>query len=100
MRHVDSSPSIPPRFVAFARRYHPSTCSFAPSGRQVLRPRRSGLGERAVTPPTRRSLRAPCDGLRRRGLPGSRETPRQTQRPCHWRSRWTPYAEVAASTAV
>ena len=27
MRHSDSSPSIPPRFVAFARRYHPSTCS-------------------------------------------------------------------------
>ena len=26
MRHADSSPSIPPRFVAFARRYHPSTC--------------------------------------------------------------------------
>ena len=26
MRHSDSSPSIPPRFVAFARRYHPSTC--------------------------------------------------------------------------
>ena len=26
MRHVDSSPPIPPRFVAFARRYHPSTC--------------------------------------------------------------------------
>ena len=25
MRHSDSSPSIPPRFVAFARRYHPST---------------------------------------------------------------------------
>ena len=23
MRHADSSPSIPPRFVAFARRYHP-----------------------------------------------------------------------------
>ena len=31
MRHSDSSPSIPPRFVAFARRYHPSTCGFAPS---------------------------------------------------------------------
>ena len=29
--HSDSSPSIPPRFVAFARRYHPSTCGFAPS---------------------------------------------------------------------
>ena len=27
LRHSDSSPSIPPRFVAFARRYHPSTCS-------------------------------------------------------------------------
>ena len=26
MRHADSSPPIPPRFVAFARRYHPSTC--------------------------------------------------------------------------
>ena len=26
MRHSDSSPPIPPRFVAFARRYHPSTC--------------------------------------------------------------------------
>ena len=26
MRHADSSPPIPPRVVAFARRYHPSTC--------------------------------------------------------------------------
>ena len=26
LRHSDSSPPIPPRFVAFARRYHPSTC--------------------------------------------------------------------------
>ena len=26
MRHSDSSPPIPPRFVAFARRYHPSIC--------------------------------------------------------------------------
>ena len=26
MRRSDSSPPIPPRFVAFARRYHPSTC--------------------------------------------------------------------------
>ena len=26
MRHADSSPPIPPRFVACARRYHPSTC--------------------------------------------------------------------------
>ena len=26
MRHSDSSPPIPPRFVAFARRYPPSTC--------------------------------------------------------------------------
>ena len=26
LRHADSSPPIPPRFVAFARRYHPSTC--------------------------------------------------------------------------
>ena len=26
MRHSDASPPIPPRFVAFARRYHPSTC--------------------------------------------------------------------------
>ena len=31
LRHADSSPSIPPRFVACARRYHPSTCGFAPS---------------------------------------------------------------------
>ena len=26
LRHADSSPPIPPRFVACARRYHPSTC--------------------------------------------------------------------------
>ena len=26
MKHSYSSPPIPPRFVAFARRYHPSTC--------------------------------------------------------------------------
>ena len=26
LRHADSSPPIPPRFVAFAQRYHPSTC--------------------------------------------------------------------------
>ncbi len=26
MRRSDSSPPLPPRFVAFARRYHPSTC--------------------------------------------------------------------------
>ena len=40
MRHSDSSPSIPPRFVACARRYHPSTCGFARCFRhQLLLPR-------------------------------------------------------------
>ena len=66
MRHSDSSPSIPPRFVAFARRYHPSTCGFAPSD---ARCDVHGLGLGEPVPAPRRSLR-----WRRRGLPGSRET--------------------------
>ena len=66
MRHSDSSPSIPPRFVAFAWRYHPSTCSFAPSDAKCYV---HGLGLGEPVPAPRRSLR-----WRRRGLPGSRET--------------------------
>ena len=66
MRHADSSPSIPPRFVAFARRYHPSTCGFAPSDARCCV---HGLGRGEPVPAPRRSLR-----WRRRGLPGSRET--------------------------
>ena len=66
MRHSDSSPSIPPRFVAFARRYHPSTCGFAPSDARCCV---HGLGLGEPVPAPRRSLR-----WRRRGLPGSRET--------------------------
>ena len=66
MRHSDSSPSIPPRFVAFVRRYHPSTCGFAPSDARCCV---HGLGLGEPVPAPRRSLR-----WRRRGLPGSRET--------------------------
>ena len=66
MRHSDSSPSIPPRFVAFARRYHPSTCGFAPSDARCCV---HGLGRGEPVPAPRRSVR-----WRRRGLPGSRET--------------------------
>ena len=66
MRHADSSPSIPPRFVACARRYHPSTCGFAPSDARCCV---HGLGLGEPVPAPRRSLR-----WRRRGLPGSRET--------------------------
>ena len=66
MRHADSSPSIPPRVVACARRYHPSTCGFAPSDARCCVHGR-GLGEPGPAP--RRSVR-----WRRRGLPGSRET--------------------------
>ena len=62
LRHADSSPSIPPRFVAFARRYHPSTCGFAPSD---ARCDVHGLGRGEPVPAPRRSLR-----WRRRGLPG------------------------------
>ena len=66
MRHADSSPSIPPRFVAFARRYQPSTCGFAPSDARCCV---HGLGLGEPVPAPRRSVR-----WRRRGLPGSRET--------------------------
>ena len=54
MRHSDSSPSIPPRFVAFARRYHPSTCGFAPSDARCCV---HGLGLGEPVPAPRRSLR-------------------------------------------
>ena len=50
MRHADSSPSIPPRFVAFARRYHPSTCGFAPSDARCC-VHGLGLGEPVPAPP-------------------------------------------------
>ena len=85
MRHADSSPSMPPRFVAFARRYHPSTCGFAPSDARCCV---HGLGLGEPVPAPRRSLR-----WRRRGLPGSRETHPHA---CHARSD---PGEVAASTA-
>ena len=49
MRHADSSPSIPPRFVACARRYHPSTCGFAPSDARCCVPA-SGLVSRCPPP--------------------------------------------------
>ena len=49
MRHSDSSPSIPPRFVAFARRYHPSTCGFAPSDARCC-VHGLGLGEPVPAP--------------------------------------------------
>ena len=84
MRHADSSPSIPPRFVAFARRYHPSTCGFAPSDARCCV---HGLGLGEPVPAPRQPLR-----WRRRGLPGSRET-----HP-HACTRSDP-GEVAASTA-
>ena len=74
----------PPRFVAFARRYHPSTCGFAPSDARCCV---HGLGLGEPVPAPRRSLR-----WRRRGLPGSRET-----HP-HACTRSDP-GEVAASTA-
>ena len=66
LRHSDSSPPIPPRFVAFARRYHPSTCGFAPSDARCAV---HGLGLGEPVPAPRRSVR-----WSRRGLPGSRET--------------------------
>ena len=50
MRHADSSPSIPPRFVAFARRYHPSTCGFAPSDARCC-VHDLGRGEPVPAPP-------------------------------------------------
>ena len=85
MRHADSSPSIPLRFVACARRYHPSTCGFAPSDARCCV---HGLGRGEPVPAPRRSLR-----WRRRGLPGSRETHPHTHA-----TRSDP-GEVAASTA-
>ena len=85
MRHSDSSPSIPPRFVAFAWRYHPSTCSFAPSDARCYV---HGLGLGEPVPAPRRSLR-----WRQRGLPGSRET-----HPHAHATRSDP-GEVAAATA-
>ena len=54
MRHSDSSPSIPPRFVAFARRYHPSTCGFAPPD---ARCHVHGLGRGEPVPAPRQPLR-------------------------------------------
>ena len=66
MRHSDSSPSIPPRFVAFARRYHPSTCGFAPSD---ARCDVHGLGLGEPVPAPRRSLR--METTRPPGFPGN-----------------------------
>ena len=54
LRHADSSPSIPPRFVAFARRYHPSTCGFAPSDARCCV---HGLGLGEPVPAPRQPLR-------------------------------------------
>ena len=67
MRHSDSSPSIPPHFVAFARRYHPSTCS---SLRRTPGATSTASGVVSRCPRPRRFLR-----WRRRGLPGSRGNP-------------------------
>ena len=84
MRHVDSSPSIPPRFVAFARRYHPSTCGFAPSDARCCV---HGLGLGEPVPAPRRSLR-----WRRRGL-------RVPGKPTRTHATRSDPGEVAASTA-
>ena len=84
MRHSDASPSIPPRFVAFARRYHPSTCGFAPSDARCCG---HGLGLGEPVPAPRRSLR-----WRRRGLPGP-------GKPIRTHATRSDPGEVAASTA-
>ena len=84
MRHSDSSPSIPPRFVAFARRYHPSTCGFAPSDARCCV---HGLGLGEPVPAPRRSLR-----WRRRGLP-------VPGKPTRTHATRSDPGEVAASTA-
>ena len=84
MRHSDSSPSIPPRFVAFARRYHPSTCGFAPSDARCCV---HGLGLGEPVPAPRQPLR-----WRRRGL-------RVPGKPTRTHATRSDPGEVAASTA-
>ena len=62
MGHSDSPPSVSPRFVAFAGRYHRCIAGLLPSGGDA---RSGGSGELVVRFPSRK-LR-----WRRRGLPGS-----------------------------
>ena len=84
MRHSDSSPSFPPRFVAFARRYHPSTCGFAPSDARCCV---HGLGLGEPVPAPRRSLR------------WRREASRVPGKPTRTHATRSDPGEVAASTA-
>ena len=84
MRHSDSSPPIPPRFVAIRPAVPSEHLRFAPSD---ARCDVHGLGLGEPVPAPRRSVR-----WRRRGLPGSRETHPHA---CH---ALRP-GEVAASTA-
>ena len=85
MRRSDSSPPIPPRFVAFARRYHPSTCGFAPSDARCA-VHDLGLGE----PVTRRPAVSKMETTRPPGFPGN---------PPARMPRCFDPGEVAASTA-
>ena len=84
MRHADSSPSIPPRFVAFARRYHPSTCGFAPSDARCC-VHGLGLGEPVPAP----------GGL----YDGDDEASRVPGKPTRTHATRSDPGEVAASTA-
>ena len=85
MRHSDSSPSIPPRFVAFARRYHPSTCGFAPSDARCCV---HGLGLLVSRCP-------PPGGL----YDGDDEASRVPGKPTRTHATRSDPGEVAASTA-
>ena len=66
MRRSDSSPPIPPRFVAFARRYHPSTCGFAPSDARCAV---HGLGFGEPVPAPRQTFK--METMRPPGFPGN-----------------------------
>ena len=84
MRHSDSSPPIPPRFVAFARRYHPSTCGSlrrTPSATSTA----SGLVSRCPRP----------GGLE----DGDDEASRVPGKPTRTHATRSDPGEVAASTA-
>ena len=70
MRHSDSSPPIPPRFVAFESAVPSEHLRFAPIGQFQVRPSDAAYGLGEPVPAPRRSLR-----WRRRGLPGSRGNP-------------------------
>ena len=84
MRHADASPPIPPRFVAFARRYHPSTC-----------------GSLRLTP----GATSTASGLVSRGPPpgglydGDDEASRVPGKPTRTHATRSDPGEVAASTA-